>query len=161
MSSSFNFFRRGTGQASEPPNQGPKRRKQKNKKAQPQPKSKGAKKIILKGPGMKAAYQAILEAERAAAAVKQPAPVVAEPAIPRETIFRQIIAAVRNTTPMIEPRPVSITPQNQAAIERAIIDGAAQLSEKPQPDVDDGFIVGFDFWNEFGQAGGEPALSCG
>jgi hypothetical protein len=135
--------RNGAGQRASKP--GAKAQKAKNKKAQPQPKSKGAKKIILKGPGMKAAYRAILEAERAAAAVKQPAPVVAEPAIPRETIFRQIIAAVRNTTPMIEPRSASITPQNQAAIERAIIDGAAQLAEKPQPDLDDGFIVGFDF----------------
>src|SRR3546814_17531409 len=90
---------------------------------------------------MKAAYQAILEAERAAAAVKQPAPVVAEPAIPRETIFRKVIAAVSNTTPMIEPRPVSITPQNQAMINRAIVDGAAQLAKKPQPDLDDGLLV--------------------
>src|SRR3546814_1431883 len=74
-----------------------------------------------------------------------PAPVVAEPAIPRDTIFRKVIAAVSNTTPMIEPRPVSITPQNQAMINRAIVDGAAQLAKKLQPDLDDGFIVGFDF----------------
>lgn len=135
--------RSGAGQRASKP--GAKAQKAKNKKAQTQPKSKGPKKIILKGPGMKAAYQAILEAERAAAAVKQPAPVVAEPAIPRETIFRKVIAAVSNTTPMIEPRPVSITPQNQAMINRAIVDGAAQLAKKLQPDLDDGFIVGFDF----------------
>lgn len=118
--------------------------KKKGKKAQPQPKPKGPKKIILKGPGMKAAYQAILEAERAAA-VKKPTPAAAKPAPSREKIFREVIAAVSNTTPMIEPRPVSITPQNQAAIERAIVDGAAQLAENLQPDLDDGFIVGFDF----------------
>ncbi|MDH2134881.1 hypothetical protein N5J77_27490 [Sphingobium yanoikuyae] len=118
--------------------------KKKGKKAQPQPKPKGPKKIILKGPGMKAAYHAILEAERAAA-VKKPTPAAAKPAPSREKIFREVIAAVSNTTPMIEPRPVSITPQNQAAIERAIVDGAAQLAENLQPDLDDGFIVGFDF----------------
>ncbi|EPR11102.1 hypothetical protein M527_03245 [Sphingobium indicum IP26] len=93
---------------------------------------------------MKAAYQAILEAERAAA-VKKPTPAAAKPAPSREKIFRKVIAAVSNTTPMIEPRPVSITPQNQVAIERAITDGAAQLAENLQPNLDDGFIVGFDF----------------
>jgi hypothetical protein len=134
--------RNGAGQRASKP--GPKAQKAKNKKAQPQPKSKGLKKIILKGPGMKAAYQAILEAERAAA-VKRPTPAAAKPAPSREKIFRKVIAAVSNTTPMIEPRPVSITPQNQAAIERAIVDGAAQLAENLQPDLDDGFIVGFDF----------------
>lgn len=128
-------------QASKP---GTKVQKAKNKKAQPQAKSKGPKKIILKGPGMKAAYQAILQAERAAA-VKKATPAAAKPAPSREKIFREVIAAVSNTTPMIEPRPVSITPQNQAAIERAITDGAAQLAENLQPNLDDGFIVGFDF----------------
>src|SRR3546814_1086663 len=94
---------------------------------------------------MKASYHAILEAERAATALKQPAHVVAVPAIPRDTIFRKVSAAVSNTMPMIEPRPVSITPQNQAMINRAFVDGAAQLAKKLQPDLDDGFIVGFDF----------------
>jgi len=116
----------------------------KGKKAPPPPKPKGPKKIILKAPGMKAAYQAILEAERAAA-VKPSVPVMKKPAVPRETIFRKVVAAIRNTTPMIEPRPTAMAPQADAAIEHAITAGAAWIADHRLPDLDDGFIVGFDF----------------
>lgn len=118
--------------------------KTKGKPARPQPKPKGPKKIILKAPGLKAAYQAILAAERAAAA-KPPAPPLAKPAVSGKEIFKKVIEAVRDTTPMIEPRALSIAPQGRDAIDSAIAAGAAHLAQDRPPDLDDGFIVGFDF----------------
>jgi hypothetical protein len=115
------------------------------KKAKPQTGPKGAKKILLKAPGLKAAYQALLEEERAAqiAAAKPPA-IPHVPTASREMVFRKVIAAVRNTTPAIEPRPAAISARNRAVLERAIAEGAIRLAENPLPDVD-GYIVGFDF----------------
>jgi hypothetical protein len=106
-------------------------------------------KIILKAPGMKAAYRQYLEEERAKeeklrAGTQVASQPLVDAANKRRERCRQIRDAVGQCSPTIEPRPHAVSSQSQTDIVRAIKRGAKIFAATPDRD-ENGYIVGFDF----------------
>lgn len=101
-------------------------------------------KIILRGPGVREAYKEHLAKERAAQPVKS-ASTAPMPGDARRRTFERIIQLVGGTTPEIERRPVTVSDDTATMIALLIARGAKEFAAAPDPDLDKGFIVGFDF----------------
>lgn len=120
-----------------------------------QPKAKGKKKrgkaggvkTILKFPGAKALLRQLQEEEQhAQEGDKTPS---SEPALdPTEAhrkAFKRIREIVGSRSPAIEQRPKAVSALIAQQIEARITRGASDFAAHPEPDLDNGFIVGFDF----------------
>ncbi|MBY6014083.1 hypothetical protein KUV75_04100 [Qipengyuania gaetbuli] len=59
--------------------------------------------------------------------------------------FDHITRIVGASTPAIEKRPVTIQSSEARRLDDAVRNGAQWLRDNPEPDYDDGFVVGFDF----------------
>lgn len=101
-------------------------------------------KMILRGPGLKAIYENIVAQERAAATLKQ-AKAAGRPRTDRRELFDSITELVGRSSPRIEPRPAAVSEATRCAVEAAVALGANQLSTRREPDLENGFLVGFDF----------------
>ncbi|MBX7512995.1 hypothetical protein K3179_00390 [Qipengyuania sp. GH38] len=102
---------------------------------------------MLKFPGAKAALRKLQEEEQraqddAAAPAPEPAP---DPNTAHKDAFHRIRAIVGSRSPSIEPRPTIVSAQTAKQIEEHIARGAADFAAHPEPDLDNGFIIGFDF----------------
>ena len=120
-----------------------------------QPKAKGNRKrgkaggvkAILKFPGAKAFLRQIQEEEQRAReghTTRAPEPALDPIAAHREA-FGRIREIVGSRSPAIEARPNSVSVQTARQIEARISRGASDFAANLEPDLDNGFIVGFDF----------------
>lgn len=107
----------------------------------------GGLKTILKFPGARAVLEELQEREqRAREGNTTPAPEPApDPNIAHREAFPRIREIVGSRSPAIEPRPHAVSAQTAEQIEARIARGAADFATSPEPDLDNGFIVGFDF----------------
>ena len=131
------------------------RKKQRAAQNNGQAKAKGKKnrgkaggiKTILKFPGAKALLRQLKEEEQnAREGDKTPASEPAlDPAEAHRKAFKRIREIVGSRSPSIEPRPKAISAHTAQQIEARITRGAADFAAHPEPDLDNGFIVGFDF----------------
>lgn len=131
------------------------RKKQRAAQNNGQAKAKGKKKrgkaggvkTILKFPGAKALLRKLQEEEqRAKEGGLAPAPEPAlDPTEAHRKAFKRIREIVGSRSPAIEPRPKAVSVQTAEQIEARIARGAANFAAHPEPDLDNGFIVGFDF----------------
>ncbi|MXP41871.1 hypothetical protein GRI75_09480 [Altererythrobacter soli] len=98
---------------------------------------------------MKAAYQKHLEAEQAAQQSRDAAQRSIKPhaddSEKQKERFRLIREVVSTCSPTIEKRPDSVSGRTSSKISHAIALGAQAFAAAPDPDIDNGFIVGFDF----------------
>lgn len=103
-----------------------------------------AAKIILRGPGVREAYKEHLAKEQAAQPVRS-APALPQPGETRRRNFERVTQLVGRSTPQIERRPVFVSDDTATMIALYIERGATEFAAAPEPDLGNGFIVGFDF----------------
>jgi hypothetical protein len=63
----------------------------------------------------------------------------------RAAAAKQVKKLVECSSPLIEERPATVSAQVRAQVASAIQLGAAIWANRPEPDLQNGFIVGFDF----------------
>lgn len=107
------------------------------------------KKMILKAPGLSAVYRKYLEEERRAQQERDttlaPSRSFNDQNKRRQETVRGIREVVSTCSPTIETRPKAVSAQTNAGIIQAIERGAKAFAATPNPDLENGFIVGFDF----------------
>lgn len=120
-----------------PQNAGPVKAKRKNA---------GSATALLRFPGAKA-HLAELKREQgakgeAANAAKEP---WVDPAVERQVVFARIRKLLGTRSPSTEKRPAKVSAATAAQVSAAIARGAHDFAGSPEPDLENGFIVGFDF----------------
>lgn len=68
-----------------------------------------------------------------------------DPNAARKEAFQRIREIVGSRSAAIEERPTSVSKATATQIESAIARGGGDFAAAPEPDLDNGFIVGFDF----------------
>lgn len=104
-------------------------------------------KTILKFPGAKAFLRQLVEDEQRAK--DGDAKVAAQPTsasyAARHETLRQIRDIVSSASLAIEERPTEVSTKTADRVTSAIVRGACHFAARPEPDLDNGYIVGFDF----------------
>lgn len=111
--------------------------KKKNQNGRPQ-------KQILKGPGLKAAAEKLIRAAEAEVQSTPLKPIIHLPAAINRASFDKIRTIATNTSHQIEPRPIEVSSGTKLGVQRYLDEGARAFEARPGPDLENGFIVGFD-----------------
>ncbi|EDL48254.1 hypothetical protein [Erythrobacter sp. SD-21] len=103
-------------------------------------------------PPVKEVHEAAAKPALAPTHKPAPAPEPSRREIPGETrpftaaeAFAHITRIVGASTPAIEERPTRIQSKEARRLDEAVRSGAEWLRDNPEPDFDNGFVVGFDF----------------
>lgn len=102
-------------------------------------------KEILKAPGLKAFAAELAKKDAARLEYRPDQPVMPDHSKIKLEAFNQIRDIVAKSAPQIEPRPLAVSLQTQHDVDASLAEGARAFVAHPGPDLDNGFLVGFDF----------------